>query len=41
VKDRLDAKAEIRAILDGLAERHSVPARDVDQANALGHRHAV
>ena len=32
MRDQLDAKARIRLILDELAEAHSVPARNIDQA---------
>jgi glutathione S-transferase len=32
VQDRLDAKAEIRAILDRLAERYGAPPADVTHA---------
>jgi len=32
VQDRLDAKAEIRAVLDRLAEKYNVPAADVTDA---------
>ncbi|MDI1286236.1 MAG: hypothetical protein PSV46_17760 [Reyranella sp.] len=32
VQDKLDAKAEIRAILDRLAEKYGVPVRDVHDA---------
>jgi hypothetical protein len=32
MRDRDDAKAEIRLILDRLADRYDVPARDVDLA---------
>lgn len=34
MSDREDAKAEIRLVLDRLADRHSVPARDVTSAMA-------
>lgn len=32
LRDRADAKAEIRLVLDRLADKHDVPARDVDTA---------
>jgi hypothetical protein len=32
VQDKLDAKADIRAVLDRLAEKYGVPVRDVHHA---------